>query len=537
MVGKRKPQSLFDVGNVFPVALQPDTFYGQLAVVADQLFDDDHFVDFYVQGKGRPSVPPSLLALVMLMQTQEGVSDAEAIERSCFDLRWAAVLRREAGTPLCAKSTLQLFRAHLLLHDKLGLLLRSSLDEARRNGLLQGKHLRAAVDTKPMLGQGAVEDTYNLLATGMRQLARAIAQSRGQKLDAFVKKHGLESLTTPSIKGSVDIDWSDCDARSAFLTGLVSEAKRLMKMADANDERIKESAGLLEQLLLQDVEEKPDTDGTLRAHIKDGTPKGRIPSATDPEQRHGRKSKSKRFTGFKSSVAVDSESSLVLAVDVLPGDAGDATDLLQLVHEAEANSGCAIDETLGDCAYGGGATRQQFKDAGRELRAKVPAESDSGAVFPKSAFDIELPQSGESFALAVVTCPGNQVAERATAHSDGAATFYFDGKCTGCSYREICTSSQTGRSLRVHAQEDLLQQARTFQNSPEGRAVLRKRLVVENALARLSHLGIGQGRYKGREKSRFQLTLAATVANLRRTWNWAARQIQKGTNNRSLRPA
>ncbi len=39
-------------------------------------------------------------------------------------------------------------------------------------------------------------------------------------------------------------------------------------------------------------------------------------------------------------------------------------------------------------------------------------------------------------------------------------------------------------------------------------------MVVEHRLARLVHLGIRQSRYFGRVKTRFQLYLAATVANL-----------------------
>jgi IS5 family transposase len=74
----------------------------------------------------------------------------------------------------------------------------------------------------------------------------------------------------------------------------------------------------------------------------------------------------------------------------------------------------------------------------------------------------------------------------------------------------------------VHPQEALLQAARAFQQTPAGRQRLRERVGVEHRLARLGQLGIGQARYGGLQKTRFQLLLAATVANLRRTWNWSA---------------
>ena len=72
----------------------------------------------------------------------------------------------------------------------------------------------------------------------------------------------------------------------------------------------------------------------------------------------------------------------------------------------------------------------------------------------------------------------------------------------------------------MHPQEQLLRAARRTQASPAGQAALADRQVAEHRLARLGQLGIGQARYVGRKKTRFQLLLAATVANLRRTWNW-----------------
>src|SRR5439155_15622470 len=191
MLGKRQAQrALFDVGNLFPVALDPASFHGQLAGAADRLFADEDFATFYADRLGRPSAPPSLLALLTLLQHESGCSDAEAIARTAFDLRWAAVLRKAAGEPLCAKSTFQLFRAHLVLHEGVRTLFEQSLTEARRAGLLKGGALRIALDTKPILGRGAVEDTYNLLATGIQLLVRALSGAAPSP-EAWAQAHDL----------------------------------------------------------------------------------------------------------------------------------------------------------------------------------------------------------------------------------------------------------------------------------------------------------------------------------------------------------
>jgi transposase len=524
MIGRRKIQTdMFDVGNVFPYSPDPKSYYGQLAKVSDQLFDDDEFSSLYSDHMGRPSVPPSLLALVLIMQGREQLSDEEAIRRTTCDLDWAVVLRRQVGVPLCAKSTLQCFRAQLLANEKLNAFLVASLRHARKKGLLKGQQLKQAVDTKPIFGRGAVEDTFNLIGHAMNCLLRTMASESGQKSAELIAEHNLSKLAAPSVKGAVDIDWSDEAARNDALCALVSDARRLIALADGGNPKIKTAASLLEQILLQDVVETKMHDGSRDTSIKEGTATGRVPSVTDPEQRHGRKSAAHRFTGHKASVSVDVDTGLILAADVLAGDAPDSAKVIELTELAETNSGCMVVETLADCAYGSGATRQQFADANRVLIAKVAAEARTNT-FPKGQFAIDLPDAGQSLEQTTVTCPAGHASDMLSPDGKGGVTFYFDEHCALCALRTACTTSKYGRSVHIHAQERLIQEARTFQASKDGRAKLRERLVVENGLARLGRLGIGQARFIGRAKTRFQLVIAATVANLRRTWNWEAAQ-------------
>ena len=67
--------------------------------------------------------------------------------------------------------------------------------------------------------------------------------------------------------------------------------------------------------------------------------------------------------------------------------------------------------------------------------------------------------------------------------------------------------------MQLHPQEALLQQARALQRSEAFGEYRQRRVVVEHRLARLVQLGIRQSRYFGRAKTKFQLYLAATVAN------------------------
>jgi hypothetical protein len=203
MLGKCSAQAeLYDVGNVFPLSMRPSSFHAELAKAAPHLFADEDFAEIYSDRLGRPSVPPSQLALVTILQHQANVSDEEAIMRTAFDLRWAAVLRRKAGEPLCAKSTLQLFRSHLIIHEEVRTVFQASIKEAKRTRLLTGEAFRIAIDTKPMQGRGAVEDTYNLLASGIRQLARRLPRVKNSNPRNGCPSTVFLAMQTPASRGA-----------------------------------------------------------------------------------------------------------------------------------------------------------------------------------------------------------------------------------------------------------------------------------------------------------------------------------------------
>ena len=325
------------------------------------------------------------------------------------------------------------------------------------------------------------------------------------------------------MKGEAAIDWADRHARTALLAKIVADADRLLELSrqargelpeDGEErQRIVAAAELLGQLLLQDVER---TEGGVS--LKDGVSRDRMMSVHDPEMRHGHKSSSRRFDGHKAAIVVDTDSQLITAVEVLPGNAPDNLGALELVEQSEANTGVPVEEAMGDAAYGDGDTRQAFADAGRTLIARVPGRPNR-THFPKEDFHIDL-EAGSC------TCPAGQVTR--TIVPVGRRTdqigrtyrleaFRFDAAvCGACPLRSQCLAAKpgTGRTVRLHPQEALLQQARALQHSEGFTEYRQRRVVVEHRLARLVQLGIRQSRYFGRAKTRFQLYLAATVANL-----------------------
>jgi Transposase DDE domain/Transposase domain (DUF772) len=512
MMGVRSPQDrLFAADHLYLDFVGRETVYGFLAQNRSRLFRDEDFVRLYCPTNGRPSVPPSVGISVLFLRAYEGVSFVEAIERTKYDLRWKVALGLELDEVPMQKSALQELEAKLVLHEQGEALLKQSIDAARRAGYVKSHKIRVALDTTPMLGQGAVKDTYNLLADGIATLVGRLAAVAGAPVTTWATAHGMERYFGSSLKGQAAIAWDDKAQRDQLLTQIVQDGRRLLTLAAQAEQEhpaaaaaIRADAALLERLIAQDVKETPG--GTCA--VKEGTAPDRILSVHDPEMRHGRKSASRGFNGHKAAVAVDIESQLICGVDVLPGNAGDQEHALELVHQAERVLDAPVEETVGDCAYGGGPTRKAFADEQRVLTAKVPA-SHNGQWFPKSAFAINLDRME-------VRCPAGQTTTACTsAGTDRGRRFVFAAAtCQACAVRSQCVRGSAPRTISIQPEERLQQQARAHNQTEAGRQRLRERVVVEHRIARLVGLGIRQSRYVGKTKSRMQVIMAAVVANL-----------------------
>ena len=439
-----------------------------------ELFRDADFAEFYCPDNGRDSVPPSLRATVLLLQSHDKVSDAEAKARADFDLRWKVALGIEAEDRPFAKSTLQVFRAQLILHGKVREVFESSLRLARESGCLKGRGMRVALDTTNILGRGAVKDSYNLLADGMVKLLRALAAVEQAAVREWAQAREYERYLGSSVKGEAAIDWADRQARTALLAKIVADADRLLELSrqaqgelpeDGEErQRIVAAAELLGQLLLQDLER---AEGGVS--LKDGVSRDRMMSVHDPEMRHGHKSSNRRFYGHKAAIVVDTDSQLITAVELLSGNAPDNLGALELVEASEANTGLPVAEAMGDAAYGDGDTRQTFADAGRTLIARVPGRPNR-THFPKEDFHIDL-EAGSR------TCPAGNVARTMvpagrrtgqTGRTYRLEAFRFDAAVCGvCPLRSQCVAAKpgTGRTVQLHPQEALLQQARALRQS------------------------------------------------------------------------
>ena len=536
MLGRHSPQGeLFRPDNIHLDHVGRETIYGFLAQQRHRLFRDQDFADLFKKDWGRPSVPPSQLCIALLLQARDGVSDDEAIQRSAYDLRWKVALGISVEDKLCAKSTLQLFRAKLVLHDRFQRLFVSSVGACRRAGLLKKKKLAVALDTTPVFGRGAVKDTFNLISDQIARVVGAVVELKDVDRDQLIAEQGLGRHFAASFKSQFDIDWDDDEQKRAVVAQLVGDAHIALALAKSalrgyaaeaeQTSDLRAARDLLAELLLQDIDESP-ADGGVPC-IKQGTTRDRKVSTTDPEMRHGRKSSSKTFNGYKAAVAADVEDGVILATDVIAANAHDSEGAAELAARAGKNAKQQVDEVLGDTAYGSTATRKAISKAtkGATVVAKVPpASKPKSCEFTVEDFEIDLDAG-------TAKCPAGKTSSAySQSKTNGVHRFAFSRQdCTDCPMRSKCTASKSGsRKLSLSANYDELRVLRAQQRTTKFKRVYRKRTRVEHRIASMVQRGARRARYFGRAKVAYQICMAAAVANL---------MVAMGALSRTLRGA
>ena len=511
MLGRRDPQrSFFDASTQLPEeAIDQMGFYGKLSKKSHRFFRDDDFAAAYCPDNGRPSAPPSLLAVAHLLQHFEGISDAEVIERTRYDLRWKLALDLDPLTvdaPF-AKSTFQAFRARLTLHEQEGNVFERSVQEACRAGLLPRK-IRVALDSSPVRGRGAVKDTYNLLSDAIAAVLRSVAAATSRSAKEVAEEYGLaRHVGSVSVKGSEWVDWSDPSEVSSFLARLLADCDRVVQLAEEHS-CAGDAVALLRKIREQDVEEDSPDDPEEGPRIRKGVAKGRTLSVSDPEIRHAHKSHGRLFAGHKAHVAVETESGVITAVGLSSASQADGREVESLLEQTAQTTSREILGALGDAAYSTRESLRQAATRGVDLATKMP-RGRLGFFGPK---DFHVSPKAQR-----AVCPAGHPSVKRVRRKEGLVHFWSPDQCGACALKEQCTKAAK-RQLTVPPDFHDRRRRERFARSKKGRRLLRQRICVEHAIGRLKQRGAGQSRYFGTLKTGFQWLWTAAAVNLSTIW-------------------
>ena len=516
----RQGDLLDDVNRFCDETLAENSIYAVLHRERDRLFPDELFADLF-SDRGRRSVPPSVVATVMVLQRLEGLSDREAAERYTFDARWryaAGVGGYDTGGwGRFAHTVLVDMRARLDAANDRRRIFRVTVEAASAAGLVGAKRV---LDSTPLYDAVATMDTITLIRSAIRGLLRVVEGGLEGELRAVLRSgDDYASAAKPQI------DWDDADARDSLIDSRARDAFACLALLDGREltPEVADAAELVATVVGQDLEETDD--GTFR--IARRVAKDRVISTVDREARHGHKTTARGFDGYKGHVGVDPDSEIITDTVVSAGNVGDASVAADLIDDLVRDDDTeAADDTAmpngdndnderptvyGDAAYGAGEFLDHLTNNDIDSRCKTQPPTAPGGRFAKDRFIINLDDD-------TVTCPADvTVTIRRGANGDGTA--YFADACASCPLRDQCTNADGGRTIRVGRYEQRLADARAQQQHPDWAADYRAtRPKVERKLAHLMRRRHGgrRARVRGKRKVDADFNLLAAAHNIAR---------------------
>lgn len=516
--------SFFDPCFAAPDCLQPGTVAWLLASLGDGLFPGWLATGWRGSGRrGRKAWPARvLMGLVVLRWSEEGMSRLASCDRLGVDIRWRAALGLRIGAPTPSERTVRDFEGflrerhpetgvlrHVLLHEHI---VRLCLDA----GVAKGAQW--AADSTPMWCYGAVQDTVRLLGDGLRAAGRWFAQARDTSMAALAVAWKLPLLVAKSTKGYFRLDWRDVDARGKAVGELAEAAARVAETVGSAANLGKTYAGrralelcrILVRVVAQDLEVDSGGKWTIARRVVEN----RIVSLTDTQARHGRKTRSVSFEGFKLHVLGDLVGGLIASVSVAPANVADNAPMHRLIARAQ-RTGATIDRLLADTAYGSARDRVWARGvAGVAVIAPAPSTSRASTKHRKEAFAVD-------FEAGTATCPAGIATDWKRAVKaddiDGLAVAYSwpAATCAACPMRAACCDKDRGgRRLVLHPYERELRATRTAWANPELRMEYRDRSRFERLNHQLTRHGARQARAWGLAAANLQAHAVAMRCNL-----------------------
>ena len=565
MQGTEKPdRELLDALGLCGALVREGSVHRFLAEHRLRLFGDGLFADLFGP-RGRPSVPGSVIAVVMVLQALEGCSDREAVERLRCDVRWKAAAGLGIDDEGFDASVLTLWRQRLRASSCPERIFDAVREVAAECGALS-KRTRRALDSTVLYDAVATQDTVTMIGAQIRRVRKLAPRAA-----ALVLARDYDSRAKPVC------DWGDPDERAWLVDELVTDAQRVLDALDGSElsDEQAQAAALLAVVAGQDVEADPKVPGRWR--IARRVAKGRVISTVDPEARHARKSRSQRRDGYKAHICAEPDTGLITAAELTTADTSDArvgprllqqdptaphntdsadntdtdtdtadtadTDTADTADTADTDTDSADTDTadtdtdsadtdtadtdtadtaavggvgaegfvglvLADSAYASGEALDAFAAAGYDTAIKpIDPKPRIPGGFTRDDFTIDTDAQ-------TVTCPAGHT----KAVTSAAAR--FGALCRGCPLRARCTTSAAGRSVTVDQHHHRRQANKTRWAQPATQAAYQQhRPMAERSIAWLTRNKARRVPYRGVAANHLWLTTRAAAVNLVRLTN------------------
>jgi hypothetical protein len=416
--------------------------------------------------------------------------------------------------PGFAHTVLVDMRARLAASERPDRIFEVVLEMGRRAGLV-GR--RRVLDSTALYDAVATMDTVTLIRSAIRGLLAACdSELEGELRGVLVRDDDYASAGKPVC------DYEDPQAREVLIDALAKDAHAMLGVLDGRElsSTVEQAAAVLAVVVGQDLDQ--DADGVFRIARK--VAKDRMISTVDPDARHGRKTSSRGFDGYKGHVALDPDSEFITATTVSAGNAGEGQEVAGLLADdlAEADERPGENEpaasgtpteplsVYGDSAYGTGSVLEALENVGANILCKVKAPVAPAGRFTKDDFQIDV-------AAGTVVCPAGQTARLRAVKGGQVAP--FGRVCQSCPLFARCTTGSTGRTIGLGPHEPQIARGRERQTDPVWQADYKAtRPKIERKIGHLMRRRHGgrRARVRGRTNVGADFNLLAAAVNLAR---------------------
>jgi transposase len=511
----RVAQAAFPKGNL----------YMELHAKLGMLYTNTQFAHLFSL-TGQPAYDPARLALVLVFQFLEGLSDRQAAESVRSRIDWKYALALELTDPGFDASILSEFRERLIAGSPEALLLDTLLTQLQDQGLLKAR-TKQRTDSTHILAAIRTLNRLELLIETVRYALNRLAVVAPDWLQPHIQPgwlhrygHRAENYRLPK-----------AETKRQELASLVgADGFALLQAAYADTAplvvRMEEAVDVLRQVWLQQFY-GPDDPPRWRA-ATDAPPAGKlIKSPYDIEARYSIK-RGTEWTGYKAHLSETCDADVPhLIVNVLTTPATVQDDVvLTPIHEALEHKHLLPSEHLVDAGYTNVTNLQMSaQQYGVDLVGPVADDPSwqarAGTGFDHTQFVINWEQQ-------IVTCPADkQSVSWLPIHDDRANAAWLvrfaRADCAACTSREQCTRSKSGRLLTLDTQEryTLLAQARERQQTDDFKAQYGLRSGAESLMSQaVRACEIRHSRYLGQARTHLQHVLTAVAINLIRLVDW-----------------
>jgi transposase len=454
----------------------------------------------YCPDQGRPAVEPLLLLKLEFLAYHYNLSDRQVIAQARCNMAFRWFLGLSLHSELPHHTLLTYFRERLgpERHQQL---FDAIVGLARAKGLVKDR-LRLK-DATHIVANIAIPSTIELLRQTRIRLLEALQPFAAARVADEQQRAEALRTATADLSGEERLL-----QRVAHLRALVTWAKELPGSAAwaVQPPAQQEALTTALDLALKILSDRDEPDGP-----------DQVVSAFDPDARKGHHGGF--FVGYMLDVAMDADSQIVTAVNVLPfrGPAAEAQDAVTLLTQEERAHGNDVQALSMDGAGFDGATlRALTAPGGPQVEVYVPPkEEPATGLF--TAEDFTLDATGK-----VLTCPAGETTERSrpSYRNTGQQFRFRRSDCAACPLQAQCVQTlpqTTGRVVIKNHHEAEYRAARARAQTEAYHAVRREHPRIERKLGEMVRWhNCRRARYRGQRRLQVQGLLTGIVVNIKR---------------------